>query len=100
MELVYTIEYGYIDSEDNYFCENELNFISKIDYYNQIKILIEKAMYNTENKQYYYIEGYEDEIELTEEDFRLLSRYKSLVDCSPKNKMIQSYIIKNYTEVE
>lgn len=101
MELVYTIEYGHIDKDyEEEYCENELHFISKTKYTKALKELLQKFMLNIDGQYGNYIECYIDEMELTNEDYRTLNRYNSLVDCSPKNKMAQKYIIKNYTEVE
>ena len=101
MELVYTIEYGHIDKDyEEEYCENELHFISKPKYTEALKELLQKFMLNIDVQYGNYIECYIDKMELTDEDYRTLNRYNSLVDCTPKITMTQKYIIKNYTEVE
>lgn len=92
---VYTIEYGYIYGEDDdLYCTNEESFIDENKYKIKLKSILESAIGNY-SKKGFYIECYEDIMELTKEDLENLREFNCLVDCPYKNDMTQNFIIKN-----
>lgn len=96
-KIIWTIEGGYIDNDDNEICTNETNYLTKEDYEKDLAEMLKSTINNfgKVRAKGWYVECYQDFQEVTQEDIEHIEDYKSLIDCANKSYLIQSYHIHN-----
>lgn len=90
---LYTIEFGYIDTDKEKYCLNETNYIDIKKYQEDLVQYLKRTLKQENNINGYYIECYCDTQKLLTEDLFELKEYKTITDCALKSNMIANYMI-------
>ena len=93
-QIIYTIEYGYIDNGEKV-CTNEESFLYKMDFYKFLNHILKSAILN-KNHDGFYIETYKDIYDcLEQKDLDYILKYRTMEMGADKTEFIQEFIINN-----